>query len=123
MRRLVIFALIPLILLIGIIPAVPFGDALQPKDSETQCREGLILVFRINANNYVCVSQITADKWEQYGIAEIVESDKKEIMPPKKLETTSSQKEKYEKSLLIELNPSFEFDKVANSYIVRIITK
>lgn len=118
MRRLVIFALIPLILLIGIIPAVPFGDALQPKDSETQCREGLILVFRINANNYVCVSQITADKWEQYGIAEIVESDKKEIVPPKKLETTSSQKEKYEKSLLIELNPSFEFDKVANSYIV-----
>jgi hypothetical protein len=31
-----------------------------------------------------------------------------------------SQKEKYEKSSTIKLNPSFEFDKVANSFIVRL---
>ena len=39
-------SLIPIILSIGIIPGVSFVDALQEKDSETQCREGQILVFR-----------------------------------------------------------------------------
>ena len=67
-----ILLIIPLILSIGIVPALPFSDSLQPKDSETQCREGQILVFRTIANDYVCVSESTAEKWVQYGIAEIV---------------------------------------------------
>jgi len=64
--------LIPLILSIGIIPNISFVDAIQGKDSETQCREGLVLVFRTIANNFVCVSEATAERWVQLGIAEIV---------------------------------------------------
>ncbi len=67
-----ILLIIPLILSIGISPALPFADSYQPKDAETQCREGLVLVFRTIANNYVCVSESTAEKWVRYGIAEIV---------------------------------------------------
>ena len=64
--------IIPIILTIGIIPSISFVDALQGKDSETQCREGLVLVFRTIANNFVCVSEATAERWVQLGIAEIV---------------------------------------------------
>ena len=73
MAKKILFVIIPLILAIGIIPALPFADSYQPKDDETQCREGLVLVFRTIANNYVCVSESTAEKWERYGIAEKVE--------------------------------------------------
>ena len=48
------------------------ADALQPKDDETQCREGQVLVFRTIANDYVCVSESTAERWVELGIAEIV---------------------------------------------------
>ena len=65
--------LIPIILSIGIIPNISFVDALQPKDAETICREGQVLVFRVTSNNYVCVSESTADRWEALGIAERVD--------------------------------------------------
>jgi len=81
--KIIIFALISLVLTLGIIAAFPFSDAAQPKDSETECRDGQILVFRINSNNYSCVSSSTADKWEEYGIAEKVvtmEEEKSEVM-------------------------------------------
>ena len=71
-NKIFIIALIPLILSIGIIPSISFVDALQPKDSETKCREGQILVFRTNANNYVCVFESTAERWVELGIAEII---------------------------------------------------
>ncbi len=71
-RNFIVFAFIPLILSIGIIPSISFVDALQPKDSETKCREGQVLVFRTNANNYVCVSESTAERWVELGIAEII---------------------------------------------------
>ncbi len=64
--------IIPIILSIGIIPSISFVDALQDKDSETQCREGQVLVFRTIANNFVCVSEATAERWVELGIAEIV---------------------------------------------------
>jgi len=48
MKSFVIFALIPLILSIGIISVTPLVDALQEKDVDTECREGQVLVFRIN---------------------------------------------------------------------------
>ncbi len=71
-NKIFIIALIPLILSIGIIPSISFVDALQPKDSETKCREEQILVFRTNANNYVCVFESTAERWVELGIAEII---------------------------------------------------
>ena len=57
----------------GVTPGILFVDAYEPKDSETKCREGQILVFRINSNNYVCVFEATADRWVSLGIAEIVD--------------------------------------------------
>ena len=71
MKKILIF-LIPLILSIGIVPALPFADALEDKDAETQCREGLVLVFRYHSNSYVCVSETTAINWVRYRMAERV---------------------------------------------------
>jgi len=68
---LISFALIPIILSIGIIPNISLVDAFQPKDSETKCVDGKILVYRLSAS-YVCVSEETADRWEALGIAEKV---------------------------------------------------
>ena len=42
-------------------------------DSETQCRDEFVLVFRINSNSFACVTDSTAGKWVNYGIAERVE--------------------------------------------------
>jgi hypothetical protein len=71
--------LIPLILSIGIIPNISFADASQPKDSETICREGQVLVLRLSAS-YVCVSEATADRWEALGIAERVDNTRETMM-------------------------------------------
>ena len=51
---------------------------LQPKDSETQCREGQVLVFRTISNNYVCVFEDTAERWVELGIAEWIEQEVQE---------------------------------------------
>ncbi len=72
-NKIFIIALIPLILSIGIIVNIsPVVDAVQLKDSETKCREGQVLVFRTIANNYVCISESTAQRWVEIGIAEII---------------------------------------------------
>ena len=63
-------ALIPLILSIGIAPALSFAD--DDIDSETECREGLVLVFRTTANDFVCLSKDSAEHWEKLGLGEIV---------------------------------------------------
>ncbi len=74
-----ILLLIPLILSIGIITSLPFADSFQPKadsyqpkDAETQCREGMVLVHRTTANDYVCLSKDSAESWKRLGLGEIV---------------------------------------------------
>jgi len=62
--------MIPLILSIGIVPALSFAD--ENSDSETECREGLVLVFRTTANDYVCLSKDSAERWEKLGMGDIV---------------------------------------------------
>jgi len=69
--------LIPLILTIGIIPALPFSNAdymdnIYREDDKTQCREGQVLVYHLTANAYICTSQTTSLRWTSLGIAEIV---------------------------------------------------
>ena len=66
--------MIPVIVSILILSSVglAYAQPTQTEDSEMECREGLIVVFRINSNIYVCVPHSTADKWEEYGIAEKV---------------------------------------------------
>jgi len=72
LNKIFIIALIPLVLSIGITASISFVDAVQPKDTETKCREGQVLVFRTIANNYVCVSESTAQRWVELGMAEII---------------------------------------------------
>jgi len=67
-----IFAIIPLIFSLGLAITSPSIDALRSEDSEMQCREGHVVVFRFVANNYVCVTGFTAERWAELGIAEIV---------------------------------------------------
>jgi len=51
---------------------------------ETQCREGHVLVYRVNADKYACVFETTSQKWQNLGIAEQIEqqiSDNNETSP------------------------------------------
>lgn len=80
MNRSIVFALISLVLSIGLVSVLPFADALQDRDAETQCRDGQVLIFRINSNNYVCVSDETADKWVNWGMAERVELEEESMV-------------------------------------------
>ena len=41
-------------------------------DSETDCRSSHILFQRTTANDFVCVSQETAERWEDLGLGKIV---------------------------------------------------
>ena len=41
-------------------------------DRDTKCRAGEILVFKYNANNYICTSPDTAQKWVGWKMAEII---------------------------------------------------
>jgi len=65
----IIFVILPLILLMGILPALPFVDSYEPKDPGTQCKEGQVLVFRINAQKHSCVFDSTASILETRGIS------------------------------------------------------
>ena len=62
----IVFSLAILLTTITTIDFDQTADALQPKDDETQCREGQVLVFRTIANNYVCVSESTAERWRDH---------------------------------------------------------
>ena len=75
-------SLIPLILSIGIAPALSFAD--DTSDSEIQCREGLVLVLRMSSNDYACLSQDSAERWETLGLGEIV-GDKIDDIPTEKI--------------------------------------
>jgi len=100
--KLIIFALIPLILSIGLVSVLPPVNALQESDAETQCREGLVLVFRTISNNYVCASEDAAERWVGWGIAELVETTEEETTME---ETTEEETmEKLEPSTDIEID-------------------
>ncbi len=67
-------ALIPIILSIGIIPVIPFTNA----EVELQCMSGEITVVRVTNPDPICVNEITANRWVQLGIAEIISEPMKE---------------------------------------------
>ena len=41
-------------------------------ERNTQCRDGYILVHRLS-NDYTCVTESTAERWERYGMGEIID--------------------------------------------------
>jgi len=79
-KSFLIFILVPLILSIGIIPALPFVEGAERlvgvdlSHKEFQCREGQVLVYHFNANDYICTSVSAAHQWERHGFAQIVRS-------------------------------------------------
>jgi len=70
-KYIILFSIIPLILSIGIVPALPF--VLADVDTDAPCREGLILFHRTIANDYVCLSMDSAESWWRLGLGEIAE--------------------------------------------------
>jgi len=101
----IFFALIPLILSIGIFPTFPFSDATITEGPEMECISGEIVVFRINSNNYVCVLPDTADRWEEYGIAEKVvtmEEESSKVIEEEIMETEVMDEEMMETDIGIE---------------------
>jgi len=86
----VIFALIFSLILIA-----PFILDSYAQESNFQCSEGMVLVYRINSEKYACLKPSTADKWYKEGIAEPVQQIKSfgeekslynESMNPRQLE-------------------------------------
>ena len=65
--KIIIFALIPLILSIGITPILPFSYS-----EELICASGEVDVIRVTNPNPVCIDQSTAKRWSELGIAEII---------------------------------------------------
>jgi len=73
--------LVPLILSIGIIPALPITEAAETlrginlSERDFSCRAGQTLVFHFNRNNHICTLTDTAKRWVELGLAEIVSID------------------------------------------------
>ena len=77
----ILLTMIPLIASIGITPALPFAEGAERlrgvdlAKRDFVCREGQVRVFNFNANNNICTSYSTAQMWENYGIAKIIDED------------------------------------------------
>ena len=78
MNRFVVFALIPLILSIGLAPALPFVDAFE---SSLVCENNQILVQRSTNDKYNCVNSDTAQKWITSGFAKSDDKQFKDSSP------------------------------------------
>ena len=69
------------VLLIGTVSILPVAEAVEryagtdSSQVDYECRTGQVLVFKFNANNQVCTSSSTAERWVELGIAEIVRQE------------------------------------------------
>jgi arylsulfatase A-like enzyme len=66
-----LLTLIPLILSIGIVPAIPFASAQLTENS--QCSGDQVLVKRYSDDSFHCLDFITATLWDTYGTGKIVD--------------------------------------------------
>ena len=108
--KFLILAIIPLIFSIGIAPSLPFSNAdyldnINREDTDTQCREGLVLVYRTTSNQYVCTDDGTAGRWIQLGIAELVRPLSMQQPVEEKMEEQMMEEVMEEPSLGIEIPP------------------
>jgi len=94
-KHILYFSTIALLLLIGIAPVFPFADA--SVDADTTCREGMVLVYRTIANDYVCLSMDSAKSWQTLGLGEIVGNTTEE----KTNDSNSSQAKKTEQPNIV----------------------
>lgn len=63
--------LIPLILSISLVPFFPSSFS-QTQELE-ECRDGFIIVYLTNAKTFSCKSPETAERWQELGLAQIVD--------------------------------------------------
>jgi arylsulfatase len=66
----ILFSVISLILLIGIVPVLPFVNA--SVNAQTTCNEGMVLVYRNVAKDYLCLTADSAESFEKYGLGQII---------------------------------------------------
>ena len=66
-----LLTLIPLILSIGIVPAIPFASAQLTENS--QCSGDQVLVKRYSDDSFHCLDFITTTLWDTYGTGKIVD--------------------------------------------------
>jgi|GEM_PF-6361664 len=57
--------------------AFDFAQAVPKTAPDIECRENMVLVYRENASRYVCVTDETAKRWVDLGIATLVEVEEK----------------------------------------------
>lgn len=50
------------------------------KDSNTECRYGYVLVYRIYVEDYVCVTEQTSEMWIRHGMGKLANADQLENM-------------------------------------------
>ena len=93
------FLVLPLVLILLSSGVVPFTfasvESEAQEDIQAGCRDGNVLVYRFTYKDYVCVEPSTADRWEELGMAEIVDASSSE-------KQTTPQEEKP------QLKPQFE---------------
>ncbi len=108
----ILLTIIPLILFVLL---TNYDVSAQEIDLECPKNEGVVV--RTTNPNPICVDQITAQRWAELGITEIVG----ELAEEKAIEASViAQKEKNEKEGPIVTSPSFDESNTAQSYIVRI---
>jgi len=64
--------------------------AVYENNSETECREGMVLFHRTSSNDYVCTSMSTALSWENMGFGEAVKNTTDDAMDESMQKTTGT---------------------------------
>ncbi len=87
MKKIILTA-VPLILLIGIIPAFQFAFGEVGPDSE--CRDGYVVVHKFQKNDYACMSVEIAKSWVELKLGEILTPEPlKQSSPPAQISEDS----------------------------------
>jgi len=81
--KIILFALIPLILSIGIVSTIPFSDV-SAQEIDLVCPKNEVVVVRTTNPNPICISDSTAQRWVILELAEIIDQSEEttqEILP------------------------------------------
>ena len=65
-------------------------EALGRNDSNTQCRDGFVVVHRFHANDYACITESTAEMWVQRGMGEYVRIESTSYTKDEQFDTIQS---------------------------------
>ncbi len=76
-NKVIFFSLFPLILSLGIAPALPFVDAVPPSDV-FDCRDGQVLARNLQHGYLKCMEESKADTFVRLGLVELVTEESEE---------------------------------------------